>query len=150
MITKIYIILFIYHVYCSQENSGICSLPEDEIKCCTDFMKKGDTCLRNVLIQCIINVILSKNRTECYTRTCIGSYGPQCNKGCLPGYYGFGCRKKCRCEECDSVNGSCYFKSEPKGKPLESWPLIMSVGVVSIGSIVVLVAIFLVRKRKRR
>ncbi|XP_062598858.1 multiple epidermal growth factor-like domains protein 11 isoform X2 [Saccostrea cucullata] len=124
MITKIYIILFIYHVYCSQENSGICSLPEDEIKCCTDFMKKGDTCL-----------------------PCIGSYGPQCNKGCLPGYYGFGCRKKCRCEECDSVNGSCYFKSEPKGKPLESWPLIMSVGVVSIGSIVVLVAIFLVRKR---
>lgn len=47
---------------------------------------------------------------------CLGSFGPQCSKTCLPGFYGFGCKMKCTCGVCDRFNGSCL-----EGKLYDDW-----------------------------
>lgn len=47
---------------------------------------------------------------------CLGSFGPQCSKKCLPGFYGFGCKMKCTCGVCDRFNGSCL-----EGKLYDDW-----------------------------
>ncbi|XP_062597560.1 multiple epidermal growth factor-like domains protein 10 [Saccostrea cucullata] len=121
--------LTITSVKCQTTKSGICSKEGEELKCCTDYVKNGDMCIE-----------------------CIGYFGPQCNKECVPGFYGFGCRRKCNCNTCDRINGTCLQIStvnnmKLKGISLESWLLILFGVVVIIGSLVVVLVINFVRKR---
>ncbi|XP_056018513.1 uncharacterized protein LOC130054096 [Ostrea edulis] len=81
------IALFVCHIQnnlTDKHPSGICKRTRTGVECCTDYVKDGNKCLR-----------------------CLGSFGPQCSKKCLPGFYGFGCKMKCTCGVCDRFNGSC-------------------------------------------
>lgn len=43
-----------------------------------------------------------------YFSACIGSWGRDCGNDCSYGYYGHGCRKRCKCgyrQICDPKNG---------------------------------------------
>ncbi|XP_048774643.2 angiopoietin-1 receptor-like isoform X2 [Ostrea edulis] len=83
-------VIMVFHVLISEvaltnsPGNGTCGTSVDGFKCCTDYIRNGSRCV-----------------------PCIGSFGLGCNTTCHPGYYGFGCKKKCECEQCDKLNGSC-------------------------------------------
>ncbi|XP_056018467.1 N-acetylglucosamine-1-phosphodiester alpha-N-acetylglucosaminidase-like isoform X2 [Ostrea edulis] len=121
MVDAIFVIM-VFHVLISEviltENprNGTCGTSEDRFKCCTDYKRNGSRCV-----------------------PCIGSFGPGCTKICPPGYYGFGCKTKCECEQCDKLNGSCVannttqMQSNGKGSSGSWLPVIFGV-VISTGS----------------
>ncbi|XP_056018472.1 uncharacterized protein LOC130054085 [Ostrea edulis] len=86
------IALFVCHIQnnlTAKHPSGICRRTSTGVECCTDYVKDGNKCL-----------------------PCLGSFGPQCSKTCLPGFYGFGCKMKCTCGVCDRFNGSCLEETD--------------------------------------
>ncbi|XP_048774624.2 uncharacterized protein LOC125679438 [Ostrea edulis] len=64
-----------------------------EIKCCSDYQRVGNRCL-----------------------PCIGMFGVQCARPCPSGWFGFGCRYKCLCPECDATTGQCSDENDRQGR----------------------------------
>ncbi|XP_056018470.1 uncharacterized protein LOC125679457 isoform X1 [Ostrea edulis] len=128
-------VIMVFHVLISEvaltnsPGNGTCGTSVDGFKCCTDYIRNGSRCV-----------------------PCIGSFGLGCNTTCHPGYYGFGCKKKCECEQCDKLNGSCIANNttqmQSNGKVSSgSWlPVIFGV-LISSGSMAGVLAILYIRRR---
>ncbi|XP_056000536.1 uncharacterized protein LOC125679373 [Ostrea edulis] len=112
MVDAIFVIFMVFHVLISEvaltENpgNGTCGTPGGGFKCCTDYKRNGSRCV-----------------------PCIGSFGLGCTNICPPRYYGFGCRKKCECEQCDKLNGSCIVAMQNIG--------VLILTITFLGSIIV-------------
>ncbi|XP_056018347.1 uncharacterized protein LOC125667137 isoform X3 [Ostrea edulis] len=93
---------------------------------------------------------------KCYP--CIGLLGAECSKPCNEGHYGIRCREKCQCNHCNKTTGECFNETtisndtklfEDRSRS-DIWIAVLAGSLTSLGSLVILFWILLVKERKNK